>query len=237
MAIQNLKLIKKINLTNDVYELSFESEENLKMEAGQFITFLLPVIWWRAYSILEIIDNIIVLIIKKREIENGWRWWSKYICERGIWESLKAVWPAGHFLLKENKKNKMFIWTWTGLVPLLNQINYSLLNYKNTKICLLFWVRTEEDIFYIKKLIEIKKSNPNFYFNISISRVKDIFKFEQKYPEVNIFSWYNTNYLTREHIIDFEEFYICWAPNMIDSATEKLEDMWIKKENIFFEKY
>jgi len=237
MAIQNIKLIKKINLTNGVYELSLESEQNLSMKAGQFITFLIPNIWWRAYSILKIEDKTIVLIIKKREIENGWRWWSKYICERDIWENLQAVWPAGHFLLKENEKNKMFIWTWTWIVPLLNQINYSLLNYKNTQICLLFWLRTEEDVFYVKQLEELSQKNKNFIFKIYISRVKDLYEFEQKNKWVCIMSWYTTNYLTKEHIDTFEEFYICWAPSMIDSATEKLENLWVEKEDIFFEKY
>jgi len=120
--IQNFKLIEKKNLTNDVYELVFCWEKELEIKPWQFITFLLDKIGWRAYSILEIKWDKIILIIKKRELENWWRWWSKLICETKIWENLKWVGPAGHFILQENNKNKLFLWTWTWIVPLYNQI-------------------------------------------------------------------------------------------------------------------
>ena len=106
--LQQFKIIEKKNLTNDVYEIVFEWETELEMKPWQFVTFLLPEIGWRAYSILEQNWNKIVLIIKKRELENGWRWGSKYICERKVWEELKTVGPAGHFVLQENTKNKLF---------------------------------------------------------------------------------------------------------------------------------
>jgi hypothetical protein len=51
----------------------------------QFITFILPKIWWRAYSILKLKWKEITLIIKKRELDEWGRWWSKYICEKDIW--------------------------------------------------------------------------------------------------------------------------------------------------------
>jgi len=223
--MNKFKLIEKNNLTNDVYELVFETEKKLEMKPWQFITFILENIWWRAYSILDIIDNKIVLIIKKRELENGWRWWSKYICERKIWDILNGVWPAGHFFLKENKLNKLFIWTGTGFVPLYNQILWNINNKIENKIKLIFWVREEKDLFYIEKLENIKKENPNFDFEIYLSK--------QETKEFK--KWYVTDFLTKQNLEDYEEFYICWAPAMIDSTNELLEKNW--KENIYFEKY
>ena len=223
--MNKFKLIEKNNLTNDVYELVFETEKKLEMKPWQFITFILENIWWRAYSILDIIDNKIVLIIKKRELENGWRWWSKYICERKIWDILNGVWPAGHFVLKENKLNKLFIWTGTGFVPLYNQILWNINNKIENKIKLIFWVREEKDLFYIEKLENIKKENPNFDFEIYLSK--------QETKEFK--KWYVTDFLTKQNLEDYDEFYICWAPAMIDSSNELLEKNW--KENIYFEKY
>lgn len=208
------------------------------MKPWQFITFLIEKIWWRAYSILKLDWKKITLVIKKRELDDWWRWWSKLICELNIWDSLRWVWPAWHFLLRENVDNKLFIWTWTGLVPIFNMINYALENYKDTKIKLIFWVREEIDVFYIKELVEIKKQKPNFDFEIYISRVKDLHKFQNQYENIKIHSWYTTNNLIKENTKLFKEVYVCWAPAMIESSVEKLIQLWFKEnENIYYEKF
>jgi len=224
MAINNFKLIEKKNLTHDVYEIVFKWEHKLTMKPGQFITFLLPNLWWRAYSILELDDLNIKLIIKR--IENG-RWWSKFICDSLVWDVLKWVWPAWHFVLQENLKNKLFIWTWTGFVPLYNQIISAIEKNLWTKLKLIFWVREEKDLFYIEELNKLKQKNANFDFDIYLSR--------EKIDWYN--NWYTSDFLIKKNIEEFEEFYICWAPNMIESSIEILKNLWINEENIFIEKY
>jgi NAD(P)H-flavin reductase len=235
--IQEFKLIDKKNLTHNVYEMVFEWEKKLEMKPWQFITFLLDWLWWRAYSILQIKWNKLILIIKKRELSEWWRWWSKLICELNIWETLKWVWPAWHFIVKENSENKLFIWTGTWLVPLYNMIISELGKNNWNKIHFIFWVREQEDIFYIEELELLKEKFNNFDFSIYISRVKDLHSFELKYPNDQINSWYTTNYLTKKNIESFKEVYICWAPTMIESSVEKLKKLNFDEKNIFFEKY
>lgn len=236
--LQQFKLIEKKNLTPNVYEMVFSGEKELIMKPGQFITFLLDKIWGRAYSILKMKWKELVLIIKKRELKDGWRWWSKLICELNIWDSLKWVWPAGHFLLKENTQNKLFIGTWTWFVPLYNMILWELEKNNSNKLYFTFWVREKEDVFYIEELEKIKNKYPNFDYGIYISRVKDLHIFELKYPNSKILSWYTTNYLTKKNLDNIREYYICWAPMMIESTVKKLINLWFKeKENIFYEKY
>jgi NAD(P)H-flavin reductase len=203
----------------------------------QFITFILPKIWWRAYSILKLKWKEITLIIKKRELDEWGRWWSKYICEKDIWDTLNWVGPAWHFLLKENNKNKLFIWTWTGFVPLYNMFVAALEKKLACKIFFTFWVRTRNDIFYLEELKKLKNTYKNFDFAIYISREKDILDFELEHIDTRIYSGYTTNYLTPYNIKDCEEIYICWAPAMIESTQKKLEKIWFSKENTFFEKY
>jgi len=223
--LQKFKIIKKINLTSDIYEITYKLEKEINIKPGQFITFLIDKIGWRAYSILEIIDWNIVLIIKKWELKDGWRWGSKYICECEVWDELKWVGPAGHFVLQENNLNKLFIWTGTGFVPLYNQILWNIENKIENKIKLIFWVRTQKDLFYISELENLKQNNSNFDFEIYLSS-----------EEIeNYKNWYVTEFLTKENLENFNEFYICWAPAMIDSSVEILEENW--KENIYFEKY
>ena len=223
--IQNFKLTSKKNLTSEVYEMVFQWEKKLEIIAGQFITFIIDKIWGRAYSILKIDWNNVFLIIKKWELEFWGRWGSKLICELNIWDNLKWVWPAGHFRLQENNKNKLFIGTWTWFVPLYSQIIWIIKKKINIKIKLLFWVKKLKDLFYIKELEEIKKQNPNFDFEIYLSREK-----------TNNYNFgYVTDFLTKNNISNFEEFYICGAPSMIESSISILEKN--DKENIYFEKY
>ena len=223
--IQKFQIINKKEIAPDIFEITYSPEKEISIKPGQFITFLIDKIGWRAYSILDIIDWNIVLIIKKWEIEKWGRWGSKYLCEMKIWEELKWVGPAWHFVLQENNLNKLFIATGTGFVPIYNQILWNIRNKIENKIKLIFWVRNEKDLFYLDELNKLKKENSNFDFEIFLSSEET-----EKYSH-----WYVTNFLTPENLKDFEEFYICWAPAMIDSVTDILEKN--NKENIYFEKY
>lgn len=224
--IQNFKLIDKKNLTLNVYELIFQAENSFKFRAWQFITFLIP-IWGRAYSILEENWKEIKLIIKKRELKEWWRWWSKYLCELNIWDIIRWVGPAWHFILKENEENKLFLWTGTWFVPLYNQIIHWLKNNYNCNFKIIFWARTQEDLFYIEQLNILKLNYKNFDFEIYLSR-EDIDWYKK---------WYITDFINLETKNIFKEVYICGTPNMIDNAIEILLEKWFEKENIFTEKY
>ena len=224
--LQNFKLINKKNLTHNIYELIFESENNFNFKPGQFITFLIPV-WWRAYSILEETWKQLKLIIKKRELNEWGRWWSKYLCELEIWTSVRWVGPAWHFTLKENENNKLFLWTGTWFVPLYNQITYWLKYNLNCNFKLIFWARTNADLFYIDELNNLKKECKNFDFEVYLSR-EDIIPYKK---------WYITDFLNYETKNSFSEVYICGTPSMIDSSIEILLEKWFEKENIFTEKY
>ena len=224
--IKEFKITKKIKLTPDVFEIHYESSQKLDLKPGQFITFILPWIWWRAYSILEQSWNISKLIIKRVNIENWWRWGSIFLCDAKIWDKFKWVWPAGHFILKEEDNNKLFIWTGTWLVPLYNQIVVWLERWDKSKYILIFWIRTEKDIFYKENFEKISKKYSNFKYHIYLSRE------EVKWTKKG----YVTNFLEEKNI-NFKEFYICWAPAMVNSSIEKLEVLWVNKESILFEKY
>ena len=231
VKIQDFKLVWKNKLTHEIYELIFEWENEMEFKNGQFITFLIPIIGGRAYSILELNWKNITLLVKKWKTENWWRWGSKLICELKIGEMLKWVGPAWHFLLKENENNKLFIWTWTWFVPLYSQINLALKEELNCKLMFIFWMRNEEDLFYLEKLEKLKQNNSNFNYKIYLSRWK-----EKKWNN-NISYWYVIDYLSEENIKKFNDFYICWIPVMIKSSKDILANTWINNYNIFTEEY
>ncbi len=224
MWLETFKLIKKTALTKDVFEMVFELPHDFLVKPWQFITFILPSLWWRSYSIVEKDNNKIKILIKR--YEEG-RWWSKFICDLREWLFLEGVWPSGSFTLKESKKNKLFLWTWTGLSPLYNQINWAIRQGIDYKLKLIFGLRYEEDLFYIDKLSEIKENNNNFDFEVYVSRE------EVEWCK----KWYVTDFLTEENVKEFWEFYICGMPNMIDSCVERLKKLGVSNDDIVMERY
>lgn len=224
--IKDFKLISKKSLTHNIYELDFETEENINFINWQFVTFLLEV-WWRAYSILEKDWKRLRLVIRKREKDEWWRWWSKYLCELKIWDIIKWVWPWWHFILQNNNKNKLFLWTWTGFVPLYNQIIWWLYKKQECNFKFIFWIREIKDLFYIDILDNLKKDNSNFDYEVYQSRwEKTIYK-----------KWYVSDFIDEKTLDNFTEVYLCWIHAMIDSSKEKLLEKWFDENNIFFEKY
>ena len=229
MALFEMKLIQKIALTDDVFELSYEIHDEKEMIPGQFITFILPGIGGRAYSIVQLHEKNIILIIKRWKKEDGGRGGSILLCDALVGDTFKAVWPAGHFTLKDTAESKMFLGTWTGLVPLWNMIQASLKKPDTQKIFLVFGVRFKKDFYYIEKFQALKNAYPqHFDYNLYVSREE---------WDGEIYAGYVTDALSENTIQTYKEFYICGAPGMIESCEEKLLQLGVKKEAIFFEKY
>ncbi len=217
-------LQEKKQITHDVYHLTFSSNTVITMpKYGQFMTFLLNA-WGRAYSIAYSDGNIFEFLIKR--LENG-KWWSKEVCDISLWTQIRAVWPAGRFVLRETLNNKLFLGTGTGFAPLYFQVvgAYSLwLSWKNKFI---FWVRESKDVFFIDEMEKLKSEKWNFDYEIYVSREQD-----ERYNY-----WRITNFITQENIKDFQEFYICGNQAMVSEAKERLIHSGIAKEYIFTEQY
>ena len=225
--MNNFKLIEKNIIADNIFELIYEPEDTFSIQPGQFITFILPQIGGRAYSILDIIDDKIVLIIKRWSKEMWGRWWSMVLCDAEVWDSFQWVWPAGHFVLNQTDNNKLFIWTGTWFVPLYNQILAALQLWLKSQIKLLFWIRHITDVFYEDQLKTLKSNYSNFDYEIFLSK-----------DDTNGYSkWYVTDYLCDKTVWFYKEYYICGAPAMIDSVNEILSSLNVSDEQIFSEKF
>lgn len=227
MWMMQATLIEKKELTHDVYELHYKLSEKKEMLPGQFITFILPWIWWRSYSILELKKDVATLIIKKWPEPDGGRWGSIALCDANTWDEFKCVGPAGHFILTWENTSRCFIGTGTWFVPLYNQILWLIDRWDPSQIHFVFWVRTSKDLFYKKELEELSTQNGNFSYSLYLSRE----------TEDGIHKGYVTDFLSQENVTTFEEYYLCWAPAMIESCQNILNDLGVKEEKVFFEKY
>lgn len=229
MWMMQIKLVEKITLTHDVFELHYKLPETLVMKPWQFFTFILPGIWGRSYSALDLKWDIAILIIKRWGDSDWGRWWSIALCDAEIWDEFKAVWPAGHFVLSENTDNKLFLGTGTWLVPLYNMILDGLKKKTWERYQLVFGVRHMTDMFYTEAFETLKSQYPDtFYYHLVTSRDE---------AQWIIKKWYVTDFLSKNVVSDYNEYYICWAPAMIEWCQNKLTELWVSEENVFFEKY
>jgi len=225
MWFNNFKLLSKKKLTSDVFEMIFEAQDDFFVKPWQFITFLLPKTWFaRAYSILDKHWKNVYFIVKRLE---NWRWWSKEVCDLDLGWVFKWVWPTGHFVDSSKQNKKLFIRTWTWMVPIYFIIKDLLENWFKKDMKLILWNREEKDLYYIDKFSWLKDKYLNFDFEIFLSLDNS-----QKYSK-----WRVTSFLTKENVEKFDEFYICWNPNMVDDTINILHSLWFDDSVIFREKY
>ncbi|MDD2917192.1 MAG: FAD-dependent oxidoreductase [Candidatus Gracilibacteria bacterium] len=218
------KLIHKKNLTHDVYELTFTTPEKIEVEPGQYTLFVLPKSKLRrAYSIGYTDGQTFTFIIKQLDGGVG----STEICSTGIGEELMGMVPLGHFTLKHTATPKLFIGTGTGFAPLYFQIRAMMDSGIQTPLRYIFGIRTASDIFYVDELNRMKQAYPSFDYQIYLSQE----------DSENTLRGRVTDFLTKENIAPYGEFYLCGSPAMVKDARMRLEECGIDKEQIFFEQY
>jgi Na+-transporting NADH:ubiquinone oxidoreductase subunit F len=233
-------LISKSLLTHDVYELVYSCTDMTKEapKPGQYVMFQLAPGLNRAYSIASFsvptilpsyhptIQPSFTLIIKRISDGRG----SPMICDAEVGTLFTGLISLGHFVLQDTSTNKCFIGTGTGFAPIYCQaLGHSLRAEKAEKIAFIFGVRNMEDSFYESEILELGKSFREFEYVQYFSREETMSSRQQK--------GYVTDWITPEHIEQYEEFYLCGSPAMVKSAREKLEALGIAKEDIFWEQF
>lgn len=168
----------------------------------------------RAYSIAEyrIADQNCQVTLAIKLLEWSKSWW--YLRNAKQWDSLDVVWIFGHFVLQETDNPKVFVWTWTWLVPLIAMSNMT----KSNK-SLYFSVSYKKDLFYvdnIKKISDLKS-----YIHISREQVD--------WCELGRID------LSKESFMENTEFYLCWNPTIVTAFVDELQSRGYKY--IYTEKY
>lgn len=216
-------LEEKRPLTHDVWELQYAFEGECDILPWQYAMFQFEPWLSRAYSCSAFWDGTFTLIVKCLPEGRG----SNRICTAQVWDRYAGMLWLGHFILQRGDANRCFIGTGTGFAPLYCQIIKSYEYWLSGKNTFIFWVRTEQDIFYREEIAAIREKHWDFSYTLFLSREK-----KDGYEQ-----WYVTDWITRENIEGYDAFYICGSPEMVRSAREKLENLGITREQIFFEQY
>lgn len=231
MTKNTATLTKHTQLTNDIFELTFETKKPLKFIAGQFITIKIedknePC--FRAYSICSAPQkntNKFDICIKLIKDGRGSNWLNNL----QIGGKINFIGPTGKFTFKETTKDIIFIATGTGIAPFKSFLGDEIKN-KN-KITLLWGLRNTESIFYKNFLNKTKEKNKNFSFIITLSDQANNTKWNGKTGRV-------TDFLLKTKIDPKNtETYLCGLKEMIEEVSAILQKKGLPKEAIHFEQY
>lgn len=217
MKFQQWSVEKLEYLTEDVLEIRVKTE-NFSALAGQYISLRMKDAYGtfsRSYSLAWYTIDSFTLTVK---LLKKWRG-SRFLQKLKIGSPLTFLWGLGMFTLKNTPRRKVCIATGTWLAPMIPILQQSDANIEKI---LLFWARFEKDLYY-QNIIE---SIPNTRVIYTVSRPQN---------DSKLVAWRVTDELGI--ISPDDEVYICWNPEMVQEACNKLEAKWHPKTQIFHESF
>lgn len=234
MAVKELScaVVSKKMLTPSVFALSFETDQALEFQAGQFISIVIPGAGpkgrdlRRAYSIASAPEQKpIELCIKLVQDGPG----TNYLYHLEDGAKFRGFAPYGDFVYEPKVgRHAVFIATGTGLAPframMLSEAYRT--NPPASALCLL-GVRTEDEIIYEKEIS-------------SIPNVKWIPTVSQPVGNWSGFKGRVTDYLRAQsdQLPWLEtEYYLCGNGAMITEVKALLAEKGVQKDSIHQEKY
>lgn len=235
------KVIDIIDETHNTkrFFLEIEGVQNFNFNPGQFVTLDLPIHEqknkrWRSYSIASSPNgtNIIELVIVKLQGGLGTGYLFNFD-EVQVGATFPVRGPQGKFILPEELDKDLFlICTGTGIAPFRSMVQYlHQQKIMHKKVHLIVGCRKLTDALYFKDLIELAKTEKNFYYYPVFSR-------EEQVPDGAYKGYVHQVY---EQLLTEEKpaarFYLCGWKNMIDEAKERIINLGYGKTDVHLELY
>lgn len=227
--------VKPLTANTREFLLNVPDVETFSFLPGQFVTLDLPIgekrrDRWRSYSIASAPDgsNQFSLCIVRNPAGAGTRY---LFDEIKAGSQLRCKGPDGSFTLPPLPGRQLiFVCTGTGIAPfrsMLRAIQNQSLSFEY--IHLIFGTRTKEDILYEDEWVQLEKDQPQFHWDVALSREKTA-GYHAGYVHGVIEDKYSIPNSQRH-------FYLCgWAP-MVDEASGRLQAMGYSPSQIHIELY
>ena len=159
--------------------------------------------------------------------------------------------PLGHYKDPWTHQNYLLVSAWSGLSPNLGIFQHLVYESKKfTKIVNVYGERYYKHIIPHVEDLFVNHGDSNVYSFIHLSK-------EEEYPHIpnphnphdeTQTAWWTDNIYQPWHVQDSlataieilwtnTSCFLCGMPSMVDDVREKLQALWIPKENIVFEKY
>ncbi len=219
------KLLSKEKLTDETYEFKYEVPQGFPFEPGQFVGLQVPPYPLRSYSIVDIKNGAITLLIDIFTKSN-------YFVTTQVGDVLTLSGAYGVFKVKDTDLPKVFICTGTGVAPFIPMVKKLLASPPHapppTKF--FFGSRYLKDD-YTAKYFGETLNNPNLEFVRCVTRPEEPIGPDQQYTQGRVTE------IVPKHNIDWKnsEFYICGSPQMVTDMKQILMNLGADK--IYVEKF
>lgn len=226
------RVIFKENLAGNNFLVRIGFEEKVDFIPGQYTSLKVTAEGLRrSYSVASIPgETSIDLLVDVSPMGDG----SKYILGLMVGDEVEVLGFLGSFTVDPLRllkiKQLIFLATGTGIAPLKPMIEDLLYKKHFTGEVRLVWgMRYEEDLYWLKEMDNINRDFDNFKFDIVLSKPgKDWPGFKGHVGDV-------TNGLN----LGWPETlaYLCGSPEMITDMERKLIEKGVPEDQIFYEKY
>jgi len=216
-----IKLISKEVIARDIVELTFEKPAGFMFLAGQFVQFQVPDgkdRAFRSYSLSSIPTESHLQFCTKI-LPDGKA--SQFFSQLQNGDTAYISNAKGVFVCKGDSIPQVFIATGTGLAPVMSMVSAQTGATHPRE--LLFGVRSEEDMFWTERLEKLKASDPNFKYQVTLSKPSE--------------KWAGlTGRVTDHLVIDTSAvYYICGSLPMVKDARTLLVSKGVPVKQIYFE--
>jgi ferredoxin-NADP reductase len=202
-------------------------------KTGQFITLFWPDTpnYKRAYSLSSCaLDRGFYEVTVKRDGKMGTRIvdWAK------VGDKMVVIPPTGRFLpVYEPNKHLMCIAGGSGVTPFRGFVREATRRKLDTRISILYSVRTTNDIIFNDEFRQLQQENPNFFFDVSCTRLHPQDPWTGRRGRI-------TSDWVREHVHDLANtvFYACGPNALVEFAEDLvLRELAVPKEQMKVEKW
>ena len=159
---------------------------------------------------------------------------SKYVLGLQVGDEVEILGFLGRFTVDQlrliESKHLLFLATGTGIAPLKPMIEDLLYLKKYPGEVRLVWgMRYEKDLFWLKEMDNIYRDHDNFKFDVVISKPTEDWPGFQGHVDMVV------NRLKQDWTTTLA--YLCGSPNMIMEMEKNLKDKGVPESSIIYEKY
>lgn len=221
------QLISKTRIGEGTWEIVFRLDKIIGFIPGQFVSCQISPQSFRSYSIVDLCDGILTLIVKGSVGGETEKW----IETLSTGDQTNIRIGLGRLKTIKNSRPKMFIATGTGVAPFIPMIK-EILSETNTQIKLIIGISTIMDMYALRYFEQLLLDQKNFSLRFCISKLplpKNLKNYEVQNSRV-------TDYISTFDQ-DYTEFdwYLCGNPNMIDEVKQFLKTKQV--QTIYTEKF
>jgi CDP-4-dehydro-6-deoxyglucose reductase, E3 len=230
MSVGKMKarLVEKKRLESGFWWFDLEFEKEFEFEAGQYISVKVNEKGdRRAYSIATAPGGKRVgLLVDLSPGGIG----SQFFEKLEVGETVEILGPLGRFVIEDQASlGLLFVATGSGVAPLRSMIEDLLKNKRFAGEVKLVWgLRFEKDVFWMKEFEELEKKYKNFKFELVLSKPGE--GWQGKKGRV-------TDWIEKMKDVGGCEFYVCGSSEMVGDCVKRLVGKGVEEKKIHFEKY